>query len=66
MYGFIFDFFGLVVFECNVVMFVLEVLGSDEMLDVGSFGVGFFVFIFGGDFVMNDVFVNLVLIDISI
>lgn len=59
MYGFVFDFFGLFLFESGMVVFVLEVLGSNEFLDFGGFGVRFFVFIFGLNFVVDDVFVDL-------
>ena len=39
---------------------VLEALGSDEALDAGGLGVGFFAFAFGLDFAADDEFADLV------
>ena len=38
---------------------MLETLGSNETLDLGSFGVGFFAFGFGLDFAADDEFADL-------
>lgn len=38
---------------------MLETLRSDEALDAGGFGIGFFAFAFGHDFTADDEFTDL-------
>ena len=58
-YGLILDLLGLAALERNAVALVLEALGSDQPLDLGSLGVGSLALTLGLDLAANDVLADL-------
>lgn len=58
-YGFILDLLGLAALECDAVALVLQTLGSDQTLDLGSLGVRLGALLLGLDFTSNDVLADL-------
>jgi Kef-type K+ transport system membrane component KefB len=58
-YSLILDLLGLTALEGDPVALVLETLGSNQTLDLGSLGVGLLAFTLGLDLSANDVFPDL-------
>jgi len=58
-YGGILGGFRAAALECDTVALVLETLGSDQTLDLGSLGVGLCALLLAGDFTADDELANL-------
>lgn len=58
-YGLVLDLLGLAALECDPVALVLEALGSDQTLDLGSLGVGLCALLLGLDLATDDVLADL-------
>lgn len=58
-YGLILDLLGLAALECDAVTLVLQTLGSDQTLDLGSLGVRLGALLLGLDLSSNDVLADL-------
>ena len=62
-YSLLLDLLGLAALESETVSLVLEALGSDEALDLGSLGVGLLAFTLGLDLAANDVLADLFVVE---
>jgi len=58
-YGSILGSLSATALQCNAVALVLEALGSDQTLDLGSFGVGLRTLLLGLDLAADDELANL-------
>lgn len=58
-YGLVLDLLGLAALECDPVALVLQALGSDQTLDLGSLGVGLRALLLGLDLATDDVLADL-------
>lgn len=58
-YGLVLDLLGLAALECDTVALVLEALGSDQTLDLGSLGVRLGALLLGLDLATDDVLADL-------
>lgn len=58
-YGLVLDLLGLAALECDPVALVLETLGGDQTLDLGSLGVGLRALLLGLDLATDDVLADL-------
>lgn len=62
-YSLLLDLLGLAALESETVSLVLEALGSDEALDLGSLGVGLLALTLGLDLAANDVLADLFVVE---
>lgn len=58
-YGLVLDLLGLAALECDPVALVLQTLGGDQTLDLGSLGVGLRALLLGLDLATDDVLADL-------